>query len=498
MSLTRVTSEDLALWAETRALWKQDPVAYARFRLGMNPTRQQMKALDAIAEPGAKVSVRAGHGIGKTSVEAAVIWWMLETHDFPKIPCTAPSATQLRDVLWAELAKLRRQSDLASQARGLSPAFYLSNFFTLNVDRVYCTQYPEQWFASARTARKEAPDALQGFHASDLKISDDGAVVETINADANLLFVIDEAPGVPDEVYTVAEGALSSHGARLLMMGNPTRNQGYFANSHKQNRNNFTTFRFSCADSPLVDPDYRARLVRQFGEGSNIVRVRADGEFPLTDNDSLISLELGELALQRDCFHPDDSRIYLGVDVARFGSDRTALVLRQGRHVRDIRIYAKLDTMQTAGIVAAYCASNHVDTIFVDSNGVGAGVADRLRELELPAVDVMVSESAPERRPNREAEARIDMIPYKLRDHLYLETMKFFRDAQPSFDGAPREQAETLVGEACSIRYSFNSSGKVVIESKDQMKKRQLRSPDLADALALTFAPDTGSVWERL
>lgn len=232
-----------------------------------------------------------------------------------------------------------------------------------------------------RVQRKEAPDALQGFHASDLKISDDGAVVETINADANLLFVIDEAPGVPDEVYTVAEGALSSHGARLLMMGNPTRNQGYFANSHKQNRNNFTTFRFSCADSPLVDPDYRARLVRQFGEGSNIVRVRADGEFPLTDNDSLISLELGELALQRDCFHPDDSRIYLGVDVARFGSDRTALVLRQGRHVRDIRIYAKLDTMQTAGIVAAYCASNHVDTIFVDSNGVGAGVADRLRNL---------------------------------------------------------------------------------------------------------------------
>jgi hypothetical protein len=492
------TPEKVRNWAAIRESWKADPILYAKFRLGVNPTIQQQRVLRAIAKPGAKVSVRAGHGVGKTNVLAIIIWWMMETHDFPKIPCTAPSSSQLRDVLWAELSKLMRQSDLVSKARGLEEGFYLSRLFRMTQDRVMAEGFAEQWFASARTARKEAPDALQGFHASDLLLSADGTVIEKIGEDANLLFIIDEAPGVPDEVYMVAEGALSSHGSRLIMMGNPTKNVGYFADSHKGNRGSFTTMHFSCVDSPLVDKDYRSRLVRQFGEGSNIVRVRADGEFPKQDDAALISLEWVESALIRQRPMVDNNRIILGVDVARFGDDRTTLVKRQGRHVQDILVYAKKDTMETAGIVNDYCMRHQIDDIMVDANGVGAGVADRLRELNLPTTDVMVAESAPERRPNREREDRVDMIPHRLRDHIYLEMMKWYRDEEPSFEGAPADYAQTLTGECVSLMYKFDSSGRIVVESKVDMKRRGLRSPDLADGLALTFAPNSGSIWERL
>jgi phage terminase large subunit len=121
----------------------------------------------------------------------------------------------------------------------------------------------------------------------------------------------------------------SSHGARLVMVGNPLRNTGYFAASHKQHRSEYTALHFRSQDSPLVDPSYRSRLVRKFGDGSNVVRVRADGEFPRQDDDVLISLEDAEAALTRAdvVVQPNERRI-LGIDVARYGDDRTVYILR--------------------------------------------------------------------------------------------------------------------------------------------------------------------------
>ena len=207
---------------------------------------------------------------------------------------------QLRDVLWSELGKWARKSDAMSRANGLPPELWLSNLFKINQDRIADKGSPDQWFAVARTARKENPDALQGFHASGVRISADGTTVEEIADDGQIMFVVEEASGVDDKIFEVAEGALSSHGARLLMVGNPTRNTGYFARSHKQDRADFTALHFKCGDSPLVDPTYRQRLVRKFGEGSNVVRVRADGDFPKQDDDTLIALEDAEAAIARN------------------------------------------------------------------------------------------------------------------------------------------------------------------------------------------------------
>ena len=254
------------LYLALREHWRKDPVLYVQQRMGTQPTLQQVAILEAILPYGAKVSVRSGHGIGKSSCAAWIVSWFLETHDFAKVPCTAPTSRQLRDILWGELSKWRRKADELSQQQRMHPNIWLSNLFRLINDSLIDPSAKE-WGAFARTARKETPEALQGFHAE------------------HLLFIIDEASGVPEEVFEAAEGALSSPGARVLMLGNPLRNSGTFAASHKHNRGDYTSLHFRSQDSPLVDPGYRDRLVRKWGEDSNVVRVRADGEFPRQEDD---------------------------------------------------------------------------------------------------------------------------------------------------------------------------------------------------------------------
>jgi phage terminase large subunit len=460
-------------YLELRQRWRDSPLLYVRQRFGLEPTGQQAEILEAILPYGAKVSVRSGHGIGKSAVAAHIVCWFLETMDFAKVPCTAPTAHQLRDILWGELAKWRRKADELSQARGDHPRFYISKLFKLTQDRLYDLA-AQEWAATARTARKENPEALQGFHAD------------------NLLFVIDEASGVPEEVFEAAEGALSTPGARVLMLGNATRTSGTFHASHNQSRGDYTALHFRSQDSPLVDPGFRPRLVRKWGENSNVVRVRADGEFPKQEDDLLISLEHTEPCLTRERVAGEGKR-KLGVDVARFGSDRITLVLRQGRVVDHIKIYAKQGTMETVGCVIAVIESWQVQEIDVDVIGIGAGVYDRLvevmaerRRLGQYACDVVavnVSHDAPDKKQGEDAQARL------LRDYLWLQMARWLKEEAPVFCAEDKQTCEDLAGELASVRYKLDSDGRIVVEDKDAMRKRLGHSPDIADGLGCTFAP---------
>ena len=487
-------------YAKLRALWRRSPVLYAKQRLGLNPTWQQAQLLRAIAEPEARVSVRSGHSTGKSAAMAAAIWWKLECFDYSKVPCTAPSAVQLRDILWAEIAKWYRASVAAAQAAGMPPAYWLPNLFEVTQDKIFARGAPKEWFAVARTSRPETPDALQGFHASDIRVSDDGrSIIETVNdtTRGQIMFVIDEAAGVSDRVYEVAEGALASPNSSLLMGGNPTRGTGYFANSHKQNRADYTTLHFRSGDSPLVGKDYRDGLVRKFGEGSNVVRVRADGDFPKADDDTLIALDLVEAAIQRER-NVEGGQRRLGIDVARFGDDRTVFLLRAGPNVEKVRIEGRRDAMEVAGIAVQLIKQWKAQMVFVDTIGIGSGVYDRLVELKkevdssgnpkiatfVQLVAVNVAEKAPVRSVQvLDTEAQ----PYRLRDYLWLEMARWLRDDEPSFAGLDPDTAQDLAGELASVRFAIDSSGRTVIEPKDAMKKRGLRSCDLADALGATF-----------
>lgn len=483
-------------YRELRAAWRHSPILYAKQRLGLNPTWQQADLLNAIREPGAKVTARSGHGTGKSAGMAVAIWWKLECFDFSKVPCTAPSAVQLRDILWAEIAKWYRHSFEVSHKFGFPQELYLSNMFEITQDKIACRGAPKEWFAVARTARPEQPDALQGFHASDITVTEDGreVIAEEIDADGyqkgQIMFVIEEAGGVHDKIFEVAEGALSSPNASLLMGGNPTRGTGYFAKSHKANRGDYIALQFKSMDSPLVSAGYREGLIRKFGEGSNVVRVRADGEFPRADDDTLIPLEDAEAAILRPK-QPSSGDRKLGIDVARYGDDRTVFVLRDGSNVEQIRIEAKIDTMTCAGLAAYFIRTWKADSVHIDiSGGLGAGPYDRLVELrkqgKISQDVILIGVNVATKAPDRSA-LDTDHQPYRLRDYIWLEMKSWVSNENPSFAGCARDNAEDLAGELASVRYFIDSSGRLVVESKDQMKKRHIRSCDIADALGTTF-----------
>lgn len=504
-----ISSEMLDQYQTLRGIWREDPVLYARQRLGLNPTRQQQMLLEAVAPYSSRVSVRAGHGVGKSSAVATTLWWHLECFDYSRAPCTAPTASQLYVVLWAELAKWSRRSDEESMKNGIPKQLWISSLFKLVQDRIFDIGAPNEWFAVARTARKENPDALQGFHATDLTISDDDKAVQRSDAGGSILYIIEEASGVPDEILEVIEGALASRRTRLLMVGNPTRNTGFFARSHQQDRSFYRTLHFKASDSPLPAPDYREILEKKYGVDSNVVRVRADGEFPKQDDDVLISLEHAEAALMRDPVESDLTGGILGVDVARFGDDRTVVILRKGRQIGLIEIYARQDTMATVGQIMRYSEIYKPSAIMVDVDGLGGGVVDRLKELKAPVRGVHALETAtlPARVKGKIASrapvgryTRQEATPRAMKDYMWLEMADWFALEEPSLlmSGVDKSQAEDLVGECATVTYGFDSSGRLIVESKDELKKRGLRSPDIADALALTFAPNSRRIWELL
>ena len=309
----------------------------------------------------------------------------------------------------------------------------------------------------ARVSRKENPEALQGFHHE------------------RLLFVIDECSGVDDVIFEVAQGALSTSGSKILMVGNPTRNSGYFYDAFHKNAHRWHKMTVSCADAEYVSEDFIEDMAHQYGEDSAIFAVRVLGEFAETSEDSLIPRHLVESAVGRDVEAMTVAPIW-GLDPARFGGDRTALAKRQGNVLTEpIKAWQGKDLMETVGLILAEWETtpfmDRPSEICVDSIGVGAGVVDRLRELGMPARGVNVAESP-----------ALGNRYQRLRDELWFKCREWFeaRDCQ-------MPDHEELLQELCGLRFKILSSGKFKAEGKDEMKKRGLRSPDLADAFVLTF-----------
>jgi hypothetical protein len=237
----------------------------------------------------------------------------------------------------------------------------------------------------------------------------------------------------------------------------------------------------SCLNIPLVSSDFVAQIKATYGDESNAFRIRVLGEFALADDDTLIPAELVDGAIGRDVVAGANDPLVYGLDVARFGTDRTALVKRKGNVVLDVKSWGGLDTMQVVGAIVNEMKIDNPDEICVDTIGLGSGVADRLREMGYNVRDVNVAESSA-MNPNAN----------KLRDELWLSVKDWLttRAVKLPVD-------DQLRHELVAPRYSFTSSGKVQVESKDSMRKRRMRSPDLADALCLTFASQAAMVGGR-
>ena len=428
--------------------WRDDPVRFVREALQATPERWQERALEALASHD-RLAIRSGHGVGKSALLAwAILWWHVTRYP-AKTACTAPTAHQLADVLWGELGKWHRTM--------LPP---LAAEFVLRADRFELRGGVGQSVALARTARREQPEAFQGFHAD------------------HMLLIADEASGIDDIIFEAGQGAMSTAGAKCILTGNPTRTSGFFFDCFHKNRAHWHTLAVSCAESSLVAPAYAREMAANYGLESNIYRVRVLGEFPLSEDDVVIPLHMLEAAVGREVAPLKSVRPIWGVDVARYGADSSALARRKGNVLLGpVTRWRGKDTMQVAGLIhAAYIeAEEKPAEIVIDVIGIGAGVVDRLVELGLPARGVNVAEAA----AFAERYAR-------LRDELWFSARAWFEGLSSRL---PEDDA--LIAELSGARYAFTSSGQLKVESKDEMKARGLRSPDTADAFCLTFAaPD--------
>jgi len=446
--------------------YADNPVEFVEDVIKAKPTPEQADILRSVAT-NKMTTVRSGHGVGKSTVEAwAVIWFML-TRPFPKIPCTAPTQHQLFDILWAEVSKwLRNNPPLAQE-------------LIWTKEKVYMRGYPEEWFAVARTASK--PDALQGFHSE------------------HLLFIIDEASGVNDVIFEPVLGALSTPGARLLMCGNPTQLSGFFYDSHHKNRASYSKFHIDGRNSPLVPEDFVQTIINMYGEDSDVFRVRVAGEFPLQEDDVFIPISLVENSINTEYFpRKSPDLVHIGCDVARFGDDKTVIGYKTDERVIFYKKRQGQDTMKTADdiillgeqLVRRYRLTDPIP-VKVDDGGVGGGVVDRLRQVK---------------RNDPERFWWLDVYPVKfgerIRHKYYHDTttymMAIVKKLLSPYDEETGERKpvelilpddDDLVAQLSGRKYALTENSKIKIESKKDVKKRGQPSPDEADCVLLLCLP---------
>lgn len=477
----------MALSSEAVLYYADNPVDFVRDIIRAEPDANQRAIMSSVAQ-NQMTTVRSGHGIGKTAVESWLIIWFLATRPFPKVPCTAPTQHQLWDILWAEISKWLRSD----------PALARDLIWTS--EKVYMRGYPEEWFAVARTASK--PDALQGFHAE------------------HILYVIDEASGVKDEVFEPILGAMSTKGARLLMCGNPTRITGFFYDSHHKSRPLYNAMHIDGRDSSRVDQEFIDRIVDMFGEDSDVFRVRVAGDFPKALPDSFIPMEWAEKASEGDA--PTIERVLrvdIGTDVARYGDDSSVVcTVLDKRSQQGPEVYHHNDTMELSGRIVQTIKRNAREypwaaiKVKIDCDGLGVGVYDRLTELK-PAIELAVNQERErlfEGADNEDTPPPLDLEIVEC--HFGGEGGKVndkdpinYANSTGLMWGSIREALKTgslhlyyddkQISQLSNRKYSVNSAGEIVLERKEEMKKRGLSSPDMADALGLALYDPPVSDW---
>jgi len=441
---------------------QQEPVDFVEIAFKETLWQKQKDILYSLRD-NRRTSVRSCHGIGKSFIAARAVLWFLYAFPNSKVITTAPSFRQVEDILWREIR----------MARSKSRVFLKGSFTQTKID------VGEDWFALGLST--DEPDRFQGFHA------------------VNILLVIDEAAGVKEDIFEASEGVVSSEKARTLLLGNPTSTGGTFFQSFRLP--SYNKISISAFDTPnftangitlediisgawqdkvkvipapyLITPEWVADKYLRWGAGNPMWEARVLGTFPIQGDDTLIPLQYIEQAITREIEVKDTDPEQIGADIARFGVDKTVFITRKGPKTVEIQEYSHMDTMETSERLYDFSRFHPFGKLCVDVVGVGAGVVDRLRQLEdkrevcdinvgLPALD-------PERFFNLRAE-----IFWNLRERFINGDIQIPND-------------EDLMAQLANIKFEYTQKGQIKLESKDDMKKRGLPSPDKADALALAF-----------
>ena len=406
----------------------------------------------------------SGHGIGKSALVAWLILWAISTMEDTKGVVTANTENQLKTKTWAEVAKWHR-------------LFIGRELFKLTATALFsCDPLHEKtWRIDMIPWSEKNTEAFAGLH----------------NAGKRIIIVFDEASAIPDIIFEVTEGALTDLNTEIIwaVFGNPTKNKGRFRECFAGGK--FAhRWRSAAIDSrsvPFTNQKQMQDWIDDYGEDSDFVRVRILGKFPRVDAVSFISYDMALEASKRDALPGvlQSGIVTLGVDVARFGDDASVIYPRCGRDAksRKIEVYYGLDTMTFAGKVAAAAAKYATTSIMVDGGGVGGGVVDRLRQLGYPVIDVQFGGAA-------EGTNTDDSDHYaNKRAEIWGAVRGFLKDG--CVPGKVEGCHVSLVDELTGPTYSMvTRKGReaILLESKVDMRRRGEASPNIADALACTFA----------
>ena len=384
-------------------------------------------------------AIASGHGIGKGAVTAWLILHQMACRKNLNGVVTANTKQQLETKTWRELALWHSRSMIKS-------------WFEWTATKFYHVSSPETWYVSAIPWSERNSEAFAGQH-------------------GEVLVIYDEASSIPDCIYDVSEGAMTTPGAMWFTFGNPTRNTGRFRECFAKFKHRWNTRQIDSRTCKMTDKRKLEQWVQDFGEQSDFIKVRVKGQFPSASSMQFVSGDLVDDAMEREAKCYLEEPLILGVDVARFGDDQSVVCFRRGRDARTIEWtkYRSLDTMQLAARVAELVRLHQADAVFVDGGGVGGGVVDRLRQLHVDCIEVNFGSKAEDARYNNK---RAEMWG-GMRDWL---------------EGGAIPTDRELVDDLIGVEYGFTPTNKIQLEKKEDMKKRGLASPDMADALALTFA----------
>ena len=440
--------------------WRLDPVAFVREEFGAEPDLWQVDFLmNYIGHT--RSGAKACKGPGKTTALAWCAWHFLVCFAFSNIAATSITGDNLRDGLWKEMAKWQQRGKLTKEA------------FTWHAERIVNNDYPETWFMSARKWSQEADtekqgQALAGFHAD------------------FILFIIDEAGGVPDAVAATAEAALANAGseanptavAKMLIAGNPTHLTGplYRACTKEASLWKMIEITGDPDDpkrSPRISLQWAREQIQKYGADNTWVLVNVFGRFPPASINALLGPDDVERAMKR-VLRPEvwmnESKV-LGVDVALQGGDRTVIAPRQGLVCFKPKVIRMDDPKLIAGVVATAIKKFEPDMVFIDnSGGWGSGVISWLQDWGYSVVGVQF------------AGKPLDTVYANKRAEIHHELAHFIKER-----GGCLPDITELKEELTAQTYTHQKD-KLLMTDKEQIKVELGRSPDLADAYALTFS----------
>lgn len=463
--------DPLLMLAEDIASFTHDPLGYAMYAYPWGegalaettgPREWQSDVLEDIREhlenPGTRhqplrIAVASGHGIGKSALISIIIDWASDTCEDTRIVITANTEQQLRTKTWPEVLKWRAMSVTKDWWKPTK-----TGIFSALPGR------EDIWRVDAVTWSEHNTEAFAGLH----------------NMGKRIVVITDESSNIADKVWEVIEGALTDEGTELIWIafGNPTRNTGRFRECFGRFRHLWKTRHIDSRTVEGTNKRYLDEMVTTYGEESDIVKVRVRGLFPSASSMQFIGGDVVEAARKRSVVVESYEPIVMGVDVARFGDDRSTIYFRQGRDAKSIAPIrlTQVDTMQLAAKVAEQHRLHNAAMVCVDEGGIGAGVVDRLKQMGLPVVGVQfggkplgaVRLGNNEKVANRRAEMWAIMREW--------------------LQGGSIPDDQQLADDLTGVEYSFNTRDEILLEKKEHMKERGLASPDDGDGLALTFA----------